>query len=524
MILGLLRKYFNIILIFLVITLGFSLRIYNLGNNPAGFFCDEASIGYNAYTIITSGADEYGTPFPIFFRAFGEYKSPIEIYSTAPFVGIFGLSEFSTRLPSTIYGILSIIAIYFLAKEMFIRHREDNFIAIFSMFFLAISPWSIQFSRVSLEGLMAFVFFTTFGLFLFLKAQSKPNLFILSVISFTLALYSYFPARIFIPLFCLGLIGLHFKFFLQYKKQVLYSAILLLLLLIPFLMNNLSLDGLARWQQVSVFYHPPKNESIVQHITSDYFQHFSADFLFLKGDIDMSGQFITRHSVRGIGELYLFQLPLILAGIFHLFKKRKKLFYIFLLWIILYPTGSMFTLDNTPQATRSIIGVAPFQILTAVGLEYLLELFIKLDLVAKTKYILHLTFTFIIGLLIVLSFTSYLILYFSSYPNYSSDFWGWQYGARDIVQYFATNEQKYDEEIMAPEFNAPEIFFKFYAPNDCVKCKVGLPDKLYDPNKKQLFALTPDYLKNNPEWNFEPLEKIYYPNGTIAFLIGEIVQ
>jgi hypothetical protein len=77
---------------------------------------------------------------------------------------------------------------------------------------------------------------------------------------------------------------------------------------------------------------------------------------------------------------------------------------------------------------------------------------------------------------------------------------------------------------MAPEFNAPEIFFKFYEPKDCLKCKVGLPDTNLDFSLKQLFAVTPNYLQIHSSYNLKILKTIYYPNGKIAFLIGEIVQ
>lgn len=61
------------ILILLIFILGFSVRIYNLIGVPYGFHADEASFGYNAYTILTKGTDEYGKSFPIFFKSFGEY-------------------------------------------------------------------------------------------------------------------------------------------------------------------------------------------------------------------------------------------------------------------------------------------------------------------------------------------------------------------------------------------------------------------------------------------------------------------
>ncbi len=411
----------HFIIFLLILVLGFGLRTYNLANIPAGFFADEASIGYNAFSILTTGFDEHGAHLPFFFRAFGEYKSPIQTYSTVPLVALFGLNEMSVRLVSVTYGILSIIAIYLLTKELFIHDKHRQQLALLSALFLAISPWHIHFSRVSLEGLMAFVFFTTIGLYFFLKAQLKPKFLYLSLTSFALAMYCYFPARIFIPLFGLGLFAIYFRFFLSHKKESILSFILLLILLAPFIQNLLSPVGLARWQQVNIFSNPPQKQTITTHILSNYFRHFSADFLFLKGDIDMPGQFISRHSIRGIGELYLLQLPLIVFGAIMLFKKKSKAFFALLLWLVLYPMGSIFTIDESPQATRSIIGTLPFQILSAAGVVYLLRITLGFK-----KYF-QLAFISTSSIVLIISFANFLSNYFISYPNYSSDFWGWQY-------------------------------------------------------------------------------------------------
>lgn len=115
----------TIIIVSLIIILGLFLRTYKLGDIPAGFFCDEASIGYNAYSLLHTGKDEYSISFPIFFKAFGEYKNPIQIYSTVPFIAAFGLNEVAARLPSTIYGILCLIAIYALTNELF-KHSKQK--------------------------------------------------------------------------------------------------------------------------------------------------------------------------------------------------------------------------------------------------------------------------------------------------------------------------------------------------------------------------------------------------------------
>lgn len=524
-------RHYHTILLVAILGLGLGLRLYRLGDVPAGFFCDEASIGYNAYTLLTQGADEYGVPHPIFFRAFGEYKSPIEIYSTVPFIAVFGLNEVAVRLTSVVYGELCLVAIYLLVRQLFQHSRQREALALLSALFLAISPWHIHFSRVSLEGLMPWVFFTTFGLYLFLKAQQRPWLLPAALVSFALALYSYFPARIFVPLLGIGLCCIYYRFFLSHWRETLVSAAVLAICLVPFVQNLLSPGGFARWQQVSIFAHPPDGQPIWQHIALNYLSHFSINFLFTKGDIGMVGQLVTRHSVRGMGELYLFQLPLVVLGFVRLAllgRRASQSALVLALWLILYPVGSMFTTDAAAQGTRSIIGVVPWQIVSAVGLVYLFQLgsqviqrFRTRPLPSAVPTAAGVAGAATIGAAIAVFFVGYLSLYFGSYNSYTSDFWGWQYGARNIVQYFVHHQDSYDDLVMAPEFNAPGIFFSFYAPDECAKCKVGLPDDAFRAGRRQLFAIPPTYTsKSSPL--FKTVQTVRYPDGSVAFLLVAI--
>ena len=107
-------KNFFTITFFLIILISIFLRFYKLGVNPPSLTWDEASLGYNAYSILKTGADEYGNKFPISIRSFDDYKPPLYVYLAVPSIGIFGLNEFAVRLPSAIIGILSVIAIYFI--------------------------------------------------------------------------------------------------------------------------------------------------------------------------------------------------------------------------------------------------------------------------------------------------------------------------------------------------------------------------------------------------------------------------
>ncbi len=480
---------------------------------PAGFSFDEASIGYNAYTILTTGRDEYGKILPLYFRSFGEYKNPIQIYSTVPVIAIFHLNEFAVRLTSVLFGVASIFAIYLLSGK-FVEKRLQKTVGITSAILLSIVPWHIHLSRVSLESMMPFVLFTTLGTYFFIKEFTQKNI-ILSGLFFVLAVYSYFPARIFIPGFAICLSLIYIKTLLKNWQKATLALVISFIMLFPFFLHTFSPVGMERWQSINIFQNPPEKNRIIPHIFNNYMSHFSYNFLFKKGDIDMPGQVFTLYSVRGFGELHLFQLPfIILGGIYLLWKKNYKSLAAVTSWLILYPLGSSFTIDTSALATRSIIGVIPFQILTSIGIICSIS-FIK-NMNIKKIYIGALS------IIIFLSAYNYLFTFYTNYPSYSSSFWGWQYGPRDIIKYFVENKDQYDQLVMAPEFNAAYIFFKFYAPDDCQKCAVGLPRDQENSRVRRLFAVSPRYLIGYPKDKFITKKYLYYPDGTIAFQIGEV--
>ena len=107
------------ILLLIIIALGFGLRVFLVEKRPLGFTWDEAALGYNAYSLLKTGRDEYGKILPIVLKSFGDYKPGLYAYFTVPNVAILGLNEFATRLPSAIFGTLTILVVYLLT---FIPH------------------------------------------------------------------------------------------------------------------------------------------------------------------------------------------------------------------------------------------------------------------------------------------------------------------------------------------------------------------------------------------------------------------
>jgi 4-amino-4-deoxy-L-arabinose transferase-like glycosyltransferase len=492
----------------LIIILGFTIRIWHLGINPAGFFCDEAATGFNAYSILTTGKDEYGKPFPVFFRSFGDYKNPVFIYSAIPFVAAFGLNEYGTRLTAVAYGIFSIIAIFFLGKELFNRK-----IALLTAFLLATSPWHIHFSRVAFD-IIAPVPWIILALLFLQKSLKRFLWYPLALILLIISFLSYTSPKLYLPPLFLSFLLINFKTTSNWLKDRRFwisnfiIGFFFFLLIDPYIQNG---TFFARWNQVKI------NNFNLKTISQGYFNHFSADFLFKKGDIDFTGQNVTRHSIRGMGELYWFQLPFILIGLSTIVtvKKYRRNLLFLLAALFLFPLGSIFTV-TAPQATRSVFGLIPLVLFTAVGIYYFFKL-ISSSLV-------------IISLVPIVAFSFFNFLNLASrYPFYSSDYWGWQYGYRPIMDIFKREEKSFDQLLVTHRFNIGEELLKFYNISyQCEKCKVMSNPISINVTKKQLFALRTEDVteakKLYPDLTFIQKEIIYLPDGTAEIFIGNFTR
>jgi len=95
----LLKKFKKIpLLLFFIFLLGFCWRFYQLANIPSSFNRDEPAIGYNAYSLLKIGKDEWGKRFPLSFKSFGDYKSPLYIYLTVLAIKVFGMKELLKKI------------------------------------------------------------------------------------------------------------------------------------------------------------------------------------------------------------------------------------------------------------------------------------------------------------------------------------------------------------------------------------------------------------------------------------------
>lgn len=121
--------------------------LWKVVHNPPGYYIDEASISYNAYTVSQKGQDEFGQSWPLYFRAFGDYKNPVYIYLLAGFYRLTGPSILAARLFSAVLGLLAAGAFGWLAWRFMARRSA----ALLATMFVLFTPWHFEISRMVLE-------------------------------------------------------------------------------------------------------------------------------------------------------------------------------------------------------------------------------------------------------------------------------------------------------------------------------------------------------------------------------------
>src|SRR3989339_754689 len=122
----------------LITAAGLILRLAAINFLPPSLNWDEVSLGYNAYSLLKTGRDEWGTVLPTIFRAYGDYKLPVYVYLAT-------VMPFFVRLPSIILGTLLIVITYLLGRRL-----SSPFVGLTSALLVAISPWTWWMSRIAL--------------------------------------------------------------------------------------------------------------------------------------------------------------------------------------------------------------------------------------------------------------------------------------------------------------------------------------------------------------------------------------
>lgn len=472
-----LKKIFNLKMVLLlgIIVLALVARFYKLGQLPA-LNADEASNGYDAYSLILTGKDQHGNVWPIHFQSFNDYKPGLYVYLDIPFIKLMGLTVWAVRIPGALAGVLSVFVIYLLVKELFGKER----LALISSLFLAISPWHIHFSRGGWEVNVA-TFFMLVGVWLFVRsmnAEVKLKPLIFSVLAFVASLYTYHAERVVIPLLGFTLLVIYWKQIKKNIKLILVAGVVGLVLVLPLARDIMTGAVASRAAGVGLFADPgPRSRideqrgehSIINSLlakalhnkvvnyglafVSNWFVHYWGEFLFLSGDI------IQRNRVPETGQMYLTDIVFVVIGLYVMIKSFDRKKGVVFAWLLFAPVAAALTFQ-APHALRAHNMVIPIVIVSAFGFDAIISWLLTKKKI-KTAGLL------ILGILITWGFARYEHMYWvhmaKEYP-YSS-----QYGVPELVDYVKGNEDKYQKILVTDRYDQPYVLFLFYMKYDPTK-------------------------------------------------------
>jgi len=534
----------------------FLMRAVLITKVPVSMNWDEASFGYNAYSILKTGRDEYGELLPLQFRSVGDYKAPLFIYALVPFVKIFGLSVWTVRILPSLMGSLSVVCFYFLVKALL-----DRKAAIIASLFLTISPWHIQFTRGGADVGFA-TFFTLLGIVSFIYAQRNKFFYYLSIASFSLSVYSYFAERLFVPFIFVFLLFVYREnFFGQSKRTILNLTFTALLFALPIFIPLFSSGHIEKIEKTTIFGYsrPAEYERRIKALSASdfsynlfhglvlengfgfldrYLTHFSPRFLFFYGPSDDPRQFISY-----MGMLYLFDVFFIILAFMFLKKMPKASRMIVLGWMLLAPIPAAITRDPV-HARRAFNLVYPLVFLSSFGyIEFYRQILINFD--RAWRILLGSAFC----ILFLYLFLGYVwgYYFFSPRVNYKGPS-GWQWGYKELVETINSIAPNYEKVVVDTTYQGPYIFFLFFNkyPPERYQPQARLvqesreflgegagfdnyefrpiywPDDRYLSNT--LFAGPPERvrIKDIDPADARILSTINFPNGEIAWLVVEV--
>jgi len=132
----------ELILLAIICAMGAFLRFYQLQSIPFGLFFDEATNGLDAVRVIQQRV------YPVYFRTLNG-RGTLLIYLLALSFKLLGVSVLAMRLVTAILGVLTILAFYFLFRQLF-----GPGLGLVGAYLIATSRWHINFSREVFEAIL----------------------------------------------------------------------------------------------------------------------------------------------------------------------------------------------------------------------------------------------------------------------------------------------------------------------------------------------------------------------------------
>jgi hypothetical protein len=471
------------------VLLAAALRLYKINEIPYGFYWDEAAITYNAWGLAVWNRDEFGNKLPVSFKSFGDYKAPLLIYVLGGIYKITGFHPEYLRVLIAISGIMIVALTFFVAKEYEWQKKLPQNTALIAAFFMAITPWAINFSRFGVEATLALLLFLV-GLLFLEKSKNKKGYIYAAAVFFVLCLYTYHSAKIVVPLFLLTWAIANRKIVLKQKWLVAMAMMLGLSLLYPLIKDTFFGSGFERGRSLIFF------KDDLSLLPQNLLSFLSLDF-WVNGK-DAIG---LRHSVPGFGVLLKTVFALLIIGMLYSLKKKQN--YLLIIWAIIGLLPSILSTD-APHAIRSLMAMPAIIFLASIGFKLLPK-------VIKP-----------IAVLIILIETGfYLHSYYGSYAVDSAT--AFQYGYKEAILAAEKIADADDKIIVTDYYGQPYIYTLLYRKLTPEEFKFGAlanyefrPITWPDEKSNRIFIASPEEIPTN---KLKVSKVISIPNTTKAVFV-----
>ena len=464
-------------LVVLIVVVGGIVRFYGLDRSPPSLGFDEASLGYNAYSIMKTGKDEYGNFLPISLRSFNDFKPALYAYLSIPFIYFGGLNGAMVRMVSAVAGTVSLIFLYWLLR----KYIKNKWLAVGLFLWLSFEPWRLHFSRNAFETHLSMALFTIGCWWLLEKKKKWHNFW--AILFLGLAAYSYHSARLAGPLLLLFWwldpirlarsknffirVGEHFK--RNWKKLGLLAG--LILICMPIFMANSSNLVLTRFNQENVFqrFFPYAPKELANPISGAYYlmgiisghvfsnlSPINLNYRIFKW-VKMSPQFIP-----GMGMLGWIEGLVFMVGLVTVIKRiRLSAKYRFLVyWVVAgaAPSAATWTWFHP---LRSLNIYPAMEIIVALGFEQIVEWWWRTFIDKKIRLITGAMAIIVLATTIVFTINNELL--YSAYENHGEYQPG---GYKEGMPYLKSIQDDYDQVIIDTPHAQPFVFLMFYEQMD----------------------------------------------------------
>lgn len=444
---SLFKEYKGEVFLFFIFMIGSFVRLFVIGRFPNALNVDEASSGYDAFSLMKWGVDRAGNSYPVYLYAWGSGQSVLYSYLMIPVIAVTGLTEYGIRLPMAITGAISLYVFYYLIKNIF----DNKKYGIIATAFFAICPWHIMKSRWGMECNIFpdLILLASLLLVLGLKKE-KTGLQVLAFVVLAISSYSYGTSYLFLPVFVLGTLGyLIYKKELTIKKSIIYLLVMFVLcipIIVYIFINTFGLEQITigkvtipkllvnRYDEVSTVFSGNIFENCVNNLLE------TLRILILQNDK------LEWNAIPQYGLFYLISIVFFIIGLRACVKKYKKNNFnqIMNIWMISAIVLCAFCVANI---NRINIIMIPCIYYIIVGLFEFLTKYKQLTVCIAVIYmVLFIEFMY-----------SYVNKDYNKYYTFTS-------GVEDVVDYCKSLDV--DNIYCKYSFKEPFMYFMFYGQED----------------------------------------------------------